>query len=200
MGGAIRNLYDITQFFSVFVETGTNLGHTTAFVAKHFAKVHTIELSRSLHEDTKRKLSHIRNIDFIHGDSAEVLRDLCATIEEPAVFYLDAHWSGGVTAHGDEEVPLYHELASIARRPFCDLIIVDDYRLFGKKGKTGTIGHVQYPPIEFDWRNITVKGCLEFFPETQFCREFVVRDDRLFLLKRQQNDPRTPITLQDLGV
>ena len=91
-----------------------------------------------------------------HGNSPDVLRSLAATIDEPVLFYLDAHWSGGVTAHGEVEVPLLEELEIIRKRPHGDFIIIDDARLIGKTATTGLRLSREYPLSAFDWRNVTI--------------------------------------------
>lgn len=114
----------------VFIETGTFRGETTRNMKHLFDEVHTIELSRDYYEKTSRSEADPR-ITFHHGDSLAVLPALLPRIQEPAVFFLDAHFCQRGTAQGAEDVPLLKELALIARRPYRDLIIIDDVRLFG---------------------------------------------------------------------
>lgn len=40
---------------------------------------------------------------------------------------LDAHYSGGSTAFGEEEVPLLYELEILKKRKHNDIIIIVDY-------------------------------------------------------------------------
>ena len=48
------------------------------------------------------------------------------------VFWLDAHYSGGVTAKGSTECPLEHELQIIAEHACTGhIILIDDVRLMG---------------------------------------------------------------------
>ncbi len=74
---------------------------------------------------------------FHHGDSAEVLPRLCQLIDEPAVFFLDAHWfeRGGhrdiIHVADGNRLPLLAELTAIADRPPGDIVIVDDVHAFG---------------------------------------------------------------------
>jgi hypothetical protein len=48
---------------------------------------------------------------------------------EPALFFLDGHWSGGKTAGIDDECPLMNELRSLRGRG-SDIVLIDDARLF----------------------------------------------------------------------
>jgi len=61
-----------------------------------------------------------------------MLPELLNNINEPVTIYLDAHYSGGTTAFGEEEVPLLFELEILKNRKYDDIIIIDDCRLLGK--------------------------------------------------------------------
>jgi len=140
---------------SVCIETGTYRGESTARFASKFENVHTIELSEEWYRFSKDKLSAYENVTCHYGDCVDVLRVLLPTIEEPAVFFLDAHYSGGSTAMGKDEVPLLRELELICGRRQKDVIIIDDSRLIGKIGECGYEGDSVYPRMTYDWRNIT---------------------------------------------
>ena len=78
--------------------------------------------------------------------------------------FFDAHYAGGRTVQGNKEVPLYEELAAIAVRPHADLIIADDFRLFGQTGISGSEGNEVYPPMTLqNWTTITLERCLDVF-------------------------------------
>jgi hypothetical protein len=113
-----------------FVETGTFYAHTILEMKKRFDVCHTIELSPFLYLRARIKFP-FSNIHFHYGDSAKVLKKLAKKIKEPAVFFLDAHWCAGNTARGPKDVPLLEEMQILAARPYPDLLIIDDYRLFG---------------------------------------------------------------------
>lgn len=145
----------------VFVETGTYLGDTTAGAATHFREVHTIELSEELYQRAKTRFEGVKNITCHLGDSARVLKTLAPTIREPAVFFLDAHWAGGVTARGEVEVPLLEEIETIMARSQNDIVVIDDLRLIGKTGKTGLALSKEYPLSDFDWRDVSMEAILD---------------------------------------
>ena len=68
--------------------------------------------------------------------SPELLHD----IHEPALFWLDGHYSGGFTARGDKETPVEAELRAILAHPVKGhVILIDDARCF--------TGVNDYPPI-----------------------------------------------------
>ena len=86
------------------------------------------------------------------------------TIDEPVTIYLDAHYSGTPTAFGDEETPLLFELDILMRQRqgYDDIIIIDDCRLLGKTGTCGEEGNEMYPPMTYDWREITHAKIMDF--------------------------------------
>lgn len=117
----------------VFVETGTYEGKSSKWAAAHFDKVYTIELHQPYFEKVSNKYSHIGNIDFLLGDSRVELKNILARLEEPALFWLDAHWSGGsaqAAYQREDECPLIEELEAIVSSNLNHFIIVDDARLF----------------------------------------------------------------------
>jgi hypothetical protein len=69
------------------------------------------------------------------------LPEVLATIREPALFWLDAHYSGGITSGSDEYCPVLRELELIFNNGVREhVVLVDDARLFvGEKG---------YPTVE----------------------------------------------------
>src|SRR5262245_55437649 len=91
---------------SMAVETGTYRGEGTRVLARLFSTVHTIELSPKWHKVARRSLADLKNVVCHEGDSAEVMQKLIPSIRERAMFFLDAHFSGGETARGEDEVPL----------------------------------------------------------------------------------------------
>jgi hypothetical protein len=139
----------------VFVETGTYHGRTTYQALRDFKVIHTIELSEEWYAKAKEQFKKYRHVTCHQGDSAKVLETIIGDIQEPILFYLDAHYSGGTTALGDDQNPLLRELRVISKRPYDDIIFIDDLEQLGKSGTMGTAGHPYYPPAEFDWSGIT---------------------------------------------
>lgn len=85
---------------SKFIETGTYLGETAEWMSRAGFDVITIELSSELHRWAKERLRRYANLELILGDSAQLLPELLSRLNEPACFWLDAHYSGGKTAKG----------------------------------------------------------------------------------------------------
>lgn len=114
------------------IETGTFKGETTSWAANHFESVTTVEFSNELYKQTSQKYSHLTNIDFQYGDSAEVLEEIAPQLDESVVFCLDAHWCAGVdeTAGEDDQCPLEDELYAIAESDYPHFIAIDDAKVF----------------------------------------------------------------------
>lgn len=144
---------------NVFVETGTFHAGNIPSKIGNFKEIHSIDLNPEFVQGAREKIRD-PSVTFHHGDSADVLEQLASTWQEPVVFYLDAHWSGGATAFGRDETPLLRELRVLAQRPFNDIVFVDDMRLLGKKGQSGTPGDTVWPVIEYDWVDVSEQAII----------------------------------------
>jgi hypothetical protein len=113
-----------------FVETGTHKGNTSAWASSHFSRVVTIEGSELWYERTKPRLEALGNVSMFPGHSREVLPKVVEALSGPAIFWLDAHWSGRQTAGADEQCPLLDEIAAVNRAAQDTFILIDDARLF----------------------------------------------------------------------
>lgn len=113
-----------------FIETGTYRARTAVWASSHFDSVVTIERCRELYEATRAKYQGIQNIDFLFGDSRCLLPEAVSQLQGPAIFWLDAHWSGGETWGKDDECPVLDEIRSITNSEFAHLLFIDDARLF----------------------------------------------------------------------
>lgn len=120
---------------SCFVETGTFRGDMVAAQHDHFQKLFSIELSQELYMACCARFVGDAKVNLIQGDSSVKLRELATQLEEPALFWLDAHYSRGKTAGADVDAPIIEELSGLAVRKNKerDAILIDDARLFGLK-------------------------------------------------------------------
>jgi hypothetical protein len=132
---AIKQLI-ITQIrkescYDLFIETGTYLGEMVAAQKKNFNQIYSIELSKELYLAAKNKFSSDRNVTIINGDSGDVLPELLRQVNKPAIFWLDGHYSAGITAKGNKDCPIFEELSAIFNsRPLKHILLIDDARLF----------------------------------------------------------------------
>lgn len=118
---------------SVFVETGTFLGETTAWASKNFSKVYTVEiLERYIKGAKSSNCFGLGNIEFFHGESSKLIPEILSKITEPALFWLDAHWGGDLHyKKPEEECPLMGELEAIRNHSIThSVLMIDDARLF----------------------------------------------------------------------
>lgn len=115
---------------SIFVETGTFRGDTTNWACERFEEVYSIELSSELHRQAVQRLRHHRNLMLLQGDSGTHLAGLIERLRQPALFWLDAHWSLGETAGESDPCPLLRELEIILRSSIPHMLLIDDARLF----------------------------------------------------------------------
>ena len=122
------------------VETGTYLGDTMYMLYPDFETLYSIELSPQFHEKAKKRFRGMDRIHLIQGDSGRELGKLVPTLNCPALFWLDGHYSGGATARGDKDCPVLEELDAIFRSPHQHVIYIDDARLF--------TGNDDYPTLD----------------------------------------------------
>lgn len=116
---------------SIFVESGTYLGQTVDAVKRSFEKIFSIEFDPTLYSQAKRLFSVYDHISIIQGDSGEVLQEILPTINQPCLFWLDGHYSGGVTGKASLETPVKKELEHILNHPQTGhVILIDDARCF----------------------------------------------------------------------
>jgi hypothetical protein len=117
----------------MLLETGTLIGTTSRRCAPHFEKVFTIELSPELAKRATANLQAFPHVQVIQGDAQREVKRLLATdtIQDCLVF-LDGHFSGGITALGEEPEPAVNILRDIAEHSqIIRAVIVDDFRDFG---------------------------------------------------------------------
>jgi len=133
----------------VFVETGSYIGDgiQAAFDAG-FPLVWSVELSPQLYQHcAARFAAQLNKTLFLRqGDSAKQLASLfreipialCCNKPQIATFWLDAHYSCGITVRGEDDTPLLRELNVIADLIQQEIvsanstILIDDMRCWHK--------------------------------------------------------------------
>lgn len=137
---------------ATWVETGTFLGETTSLLAANAHKVFSVEPEATLFSRAVKKFSDQPHVKIVNGPSESVFPSLLPTLSGDVNFWLDGHYSAGVTFKGDLETPIIEELAQIEANlgRFNGLsVLVDDVRCFDP----GNPEYSTYPPIDFlvDW-------------------------------------------------
>lgn len=132
--------YKIT---ATFVETGTADHLTVQALEPFFPRLYTIELDEGFYHQAWCAFMDKPHVTALYGDSKVVLEHLVYRLRGPALFWLDAHYCGGVK--GDEDTPIQTELRHIFqyRQNEKNLILIDDARLFGTDPAYPTIKWVE---------------------------------------------------------
>ena len=135
-----------------WIETGTFLGSTTRILAKKGNKVISIEPQKDLFEYNSRKFKRKSNITMVHGTSEDELPRLLPSVSGSINFWLDGHYSDGITFRGESETPIKLELKAIEDllgKSIKIAIFVDDIRCFNPDNPM----FAGYPPLDFlvDW-------------------------------------------------
>jgi hypothetical protein len=115
----------------ILVETGTYYGDMVEAMRNDFERIYSIELSAALATKAARRFRSHSNITILQGDSATVLGEIVPTLTAPALFWLDGHYSGGVTARGESDTPIYKELGHVLASSLRHVVLIDDARCFG---------------------------------------------------------------------
>jgi len=117
----------------IMVETGTYFGDMIEAQRKSLSKVYSIELSEYLASEAQRRFKSSRNVTILQGDSGREIEKVIKDITLPTLFWLDGHYSAGITAKGESETPIFAELTHIFNAPdLRHVILIDDARAFGK--------------------------------------------------------------------
>jgi hypothetical protein len=137
---------------ATWVETGTFLGETTSLLAEHSTMVYSIEPEPKLFARAKELFAGRQNVEIINGVSEDVFPGLLPKIQGDVNFWLDGHYSAGITFKGKVDTPIGDELRSISENlsHFNRVtVLVDDVRCFDPRLEEFST----YPSIDFlvDW-------------------------------------------------
>lgn len=146
------------------VETGTYMGDMVWAMRDQFDEIHSIELDPKLYAMVSKRFKRYPHVHLYQGDSAKVLADVLSGLAGPSVFWLDGHYSAGITARGEIETPVLFEISHVFRDPRRGhVILIDDARCFGYRG---------YPAMA-ELRALTAKqGGLSFEVDEDVIRIF----------------------------
>lgn len=124
----------------LMVETGTLHGDMVERMRRDFKQVYSIELSPHYAAQARRRFAKAANVTLVEGDSGEKIAEVLPRLTGPALFWLDAHFSGSNTARAAIDTPVVQELQSILADRTDHVIVIDDAHLFGEA--------VDYPSVE----------------------------------------------------
>lgn len=175
-GLSIREVLDIKSrtgygAIAVFIETGTLKAETAVKMCAVFDICHTIEGSKELYDEAQKNYGGSR-IHFHYGSSPEKLKVVIQDLDEPAVFFLDAHaYKSNLNIYTQDPAPLLRELEVLKdRKDYMDIIIIDDYRCFGVKNNS------------IDWSSITLEKVIETLGKDTI-RELRRENDKVIIFR-----------------
>lgn len=137
---------------NVFVETGTYWGDMDKHVYKTFEYLASVEIQKFIYEKNLITFKNYSKLHLYCGDSThqipKMLSDIKAhfgTKKYKVVFWLDGHYSAGITGRGEKDTPILEELKGIkdANIGKC-VILIDDARCFVHEGE-----YIEYPTLDY---------------------------------------------------
>jgi hypothetical protein len=136
---------------ATWVETGTFLGDTTQLLAEISNRVITIEPEPTLYQKARIRFADEPKVVVVNDISENALPSVLRDVGGNVCFWLDGHYSGGITFRGPNDTPLVQELNEIERhiqRFAATAIAIDDIRVCGKRHEYGA-----YPSLDYlvDW-------------------------------------------------
>jgi len=137
-----RVVKEYARIFSVniLIETGTYCGDMVYATKNTFKSIFSIEIDKDLFEGARRRFVKFGHITIVQGDSTQVLPSILPSIRSPCLFWLDGHYSGGITGKGELETPIVQELLHITKHPIKEhVVLIDDARCFVGSGNYPTI-------------------------------------------------------------
>lgn len=125
---------------TAFVETGTYMGDSLWTFRDEFTSLQSIEVQPELARIAAGRFRTLGHIRIIPGDSAEQLARLVGPDMPATLFWLDGHYSAGITGKGKTDCPIDMEIAALERATGRFSILIDDARLFGTDPSYPTAG------------------------------------------------------------
>jgi predicted O-methyltransferase YrrM len=117
-----------------FIESGTYLGDTVEFFLPHARRIVSVEMDEHLWRGASERFSRHPHVEVVLGDAEQEIPRIVGELGEPALIWLDGHYSGEGTAHGEQAEPavaILQRLGAVGLQPGTT-IVVDDLRLFGR--------------------------------------------------------------------
>jgi len=121
----------------IFIETGSYVGDgIQAAVDAGFDSIYSIEFYDNRVGRCRARFKDVACVKVIQGNSGEVLSELLNKINEPILFWLDAHYDAYVPEPDNlipltETQPVLQELEAIKNHPIkTHTILIDDRRIF----------------------------------------------------------------------
>lgn len=125
----------------VLVETGTLFGDMIFATLDSFDRLYSIEVNQQLYDRAVKRFSKYPKVKILLGDSGKKIQDVLSEVDQPCLFWLDGHYSGGITGRGELDTPIMQELTHIfSHRVKEHVLLIDDARCF--------VGADGYPTLD----------------------------------------------------
>jgi hypothetical protein len=132
--------YQQRSGYSTLIETGTYMGEMVEAQKSRFKKIFSIELGHDLFKNACERFYKDEHVSIVLGDSGKVLSSILKLMTEPVIFWLDGHYSSGITAKGETECPIIEELDAIFNSSRLNhILLIDDARCFNGQGDYPTL-------------------------------------------------------------
>ena len=141
-----RTLREYAQRYGMrtLIETGTFYGDTIWRLRNDFDRIVSIEIDPTLAAEARKRFKRHAHIEIVAGDSGIALEEVLGRTFDRCLFWLDGHYSGGITGRGELDCPLVNELRHIwNHRVKNHVILVDDAREFIGVDGYPTIGRLE---------------------------------------------------------
>lgn len=147
----------------VLIETGTYLGDLIEATKGDFREIHSIELDPELYGWAKWRFRRFPHVHLHCGDSAVMLPIILTAVQQPCLFWLDAHDSGGITATNRTVTPIVTELRAIMSHDIAGhLILIDDADSFTGVGAYPSLADIRR--IAHGWSVESKNGVIRIMP------------------------------------
>jgi hypothetical protein len=187
---------------AVAIETGTYRCKSAILLGQKFIKCTTIELDVELASRATQRLSKIQNISVIQGTTREVLQQVLPNRNTGLLVWLDAHFSGGVTAGEDDKCPLMAEIKVLmaTRAKENTIILIDDARALIGHGDWPMLSDVVSTAVEAGWAAVSIDDVLVVADKgaIQQLLPNIEKESRLFAMEKIAGNWKTmsyPINL-----
>ena len=142
----------------VLVETGTYYGEMVAAMKDRFAAIYSVEYDHALAARAQAKFARSPHVHILEGDSQKAIPEIIRSLNQSALFWLDAGYYGWAGLQGDKQ-RLTSELDAILRdQRYPHVILMDDAR--GLNGLNGAPTVAQLKDrieADFPGRSVEVK-------------------------------------------
>jgi len=148
-------LIHLGQLFKLdtFIETGTCGGGTVSAVHPYFKQVLSVEVEEKFLASNREKFADCSNVKLFCGSSDSMLPYMVGLVAKTdrALFWLDAHITGGTSINLGNMIPM--ELDTIRMLAPNSLVVIDDVKP-GPVGPDGPLG------IPEGWTQLFLNGVL----------------------------------------